>query len=45
VTGEMGEGWVSPRYGVRERAPVLRWRWRGTVPSVVRFALRRFGSR
>ncbi|MGH7380763.1 MAG: heparinase II/III domain-containing protein [Candidatus Methylomirabilales bacterium] len=45
VTIEIGEGWMSPRYGVRERAPVLRWRWRGTVPSVVRFALRRFGSR
>jgi uncharacterized heparinase superfamily protein len=45
VAVEMAEGWVSPRYGVREKAPMLRWRWRGAVPSAVRFALRRFGSR
>ena len=42
---EVGDGWVSPRYGVREKAPVLRWRWRGAIPSAVHFTLRRLDSR
>lgn len=27
------EFWVSDRYGARERAPVLTWRWRGGLPT------------
>jgi hypothetical protein len=41
VDVEVGEGWVSPRYGVREKVPVMRWRWRGPIPLTVRFALQR----
>jgi phage-related protein len=38
---EHGEGWVSPRYGVREKAPLLQWRWRGEIPLAVRFTMER----
>lgn len=41
VDAELAEGWVSPRYGVRHPAPVLRWRWRGPVPLGVAFAWER----
>ena len=41
VAAEMDSGWVASGYGVRERAPVLRWRWRGPIPLSVRFALMR----
>ena len=37
----LDEGCVSPGYGVREPAPVLRWRWRGSLPLSVRFAIQR----
>jgi hypothetical protein len=32
-------GSVSPRYGVRHAAPVLRWRYRGTTPHTVCFSV------
>ena len=38
VDAELATGWVSPRYGIRLRAPVLRWRWRGRLPLAARFA-------
>ncbi len=41
VSGEIAEGWVSPRYGIREKAPVLRWRWKGPIPLTTRFTMKR----
>lgn len=41
VAVEIAEGWVSPRYGVREKAPVVRWRWQGGIPLTVRFTMGR----
>jgi hypothetical protein len=32
-------GWVSPRYGVRQSAPVMRWKSRGAAVRAVRFSL------
>ena len=33
----LGESWVSPRYGVREPAPVVRWTWEGPLPLSIQF--------
>lgn len=41
VVAEVAKGWVCPRYGVRERAPLLRWRWHGQIPVTVCFAVAR----
>ncbi|HEV8674902.1 MAG TPA: alginate lyase family protein [Methylomirabilota bacterium] len=41
VETEVATGWVSPRYGVRDAAPVLRWRWSGPLPLAVSFVLER----
>ena len=41
---EHGEGWVSPRYGVREKAPLLQWRWRGEIPLAVHFTMKRISG-
>lgn len=41
ISVEITEGWVSPRYGVREKALVLRWRWEGKTPLTVHFAMGR----
>lgn len=35
----IGEGWVSPRYGTIERAPVVTYEKRGVVPLDIRFVL------
>jgi len=40
VDMKIEQGWVSPRYGIREKAPVLRWRWQGPIPFTVCFILR-----
>ena len=37
VVSEFLAGFVSPRYGVRHEAPVLRWTWKGSLPLSVRF--------
>ena len=41
IDSKVEQGWVSPRYGVREQAPILRWRWKGPIPITVRFTLNR----
>ena len=41
VNVELAHGWVSPRYGIREKAPVLRWRWKGPIPLTTRFTMKR----
>jgi hypothetical protein len=41
IDSKIEQGWVSPRYGVREQAPILRWRWQGPIPLTVRFVLSR----
>ncbi len=37
LRGEVGEGWASPRYGVRERISVLRFRVTATLPVAALF--------
>jgi len=39
------QGWVSPRYGVREKVPMLRWLWRGPIPLTVRFGFTRLDDK
>jgi uncharacterized heparinase superfamily protein len=41
IDSKIEQGWVSPRYGVRKQAPILRWRWQGPIPLTVRFILSR----
>lgn len=41
IDTKIEQGWVSPRYGVREQAPILRWRWQGAIPLTLRFILSR----
>jgi hypothetical protein len=44
IAVELAEGWVSARYGIREKGPVLRWRWRGAIPLTVCFVIRRVST-
>lgn len=37
VASDCVTGFISPRYGVRHEAPVLRWTWEGSLPLSVRF--------
>ncbi|RJP32319.1 MAG: hypothetical protein C4536_06395 [Actinobacteria bacterium] len=39
---QIEEGWVSSRYGVRERAPVVRYRMEGEAPTTFRSVLHPF---
>lgn len=41
IDSKIEQGWVSVGYGVREQAPILRWRWEGAIPLTVRFMLSR----
>jgi len=41
IRADLADGWVSPRYGVREHSTVLRWRWQGSLPLSVRFLVER----
>jgi hypothetical protein len=38
----VGEGWLSPRYGVRQVAPVVTYQKRGALPIVITFVLAPF---
>ena len=41
VNTAIEQWWISPRYGVREQALVLRWKWQGGIPLRVRFSMAR----
>ena len=40
----VGEGWLSPRYGVVQAAPVVTYHTRGRLPVVITFALAPFAA-
>jgi hypothetical protein len=39
ATAELQQGWISPRYGVRERAPVLQYRFSQRESTAIKTVL------